>query len=223
MQPTKPHGVLFRTWALACLSLVWGLASAGGPPDEDVYGFDDAVQPDSVDYPDWFNEPFLDLPDDLKQAVDGGKQGLMVYFGQKRCAYCHKPMNLNFRHPDIVGHPSKHPPVSQQSALRVKVVRLDPSSRRVGVVHRVAVEIGDAGVVQIGDVDQRQREAPVAHGTRQPETADDALEAILQPRIMAFPEAREVADAVSEYARAGEKKSPQQEYDGCKGGHGGGR
>ncbi len=108
MQPTKPHGVLFRTWALACLSLVWGLASAGGPTDEDVYGFDDAVQPDSVDYPDWFNEPFLDLPDDLKQAVDGGKQGLMVYFGQKRCAYCHKLMKVNFRQPDIVEYTRKH-------------------------------------------------------------------------------------------------------------------
>ena len=38
----------------------------------------------------------------------------------------------------IVGHPSKHPPVSQQSALRAEVDALDPSSRRVGVVHRVA-------------------------------------------------------------------------------------
>ncbi len=94
--------------ALALSALAGGLAWAADLPEADVYGFDDSLRPDSVDYPDWFNEPFLDLPRDLAQAVAAGKQGLMVYFGQKRCAYCHKLLKVNFGQTDIAEYTRKH-------------------------------------------------------------------------------------------------------------------
>ncbi len=108
MRRPRLRGATVRTWTLACLALMWETALAAGPPEVDTYGFDDSVQAESVDYPAWFNEPFLDLPYDLKQAVDAGKQGLMVYFGQRRCAYCHKLMKVNFSMEDIVEYTRKH-------------------------------------------------------------------------------------------------------------------
>jgi thioredoxin-related protein len=93
---------------VGCLALAWGGAHAGEVPEVEVYGFDDSLQAESVEYPSWFNEPFLDLPHDLHGAVDAGKQGLMVYFGQKRCAYCHKLMKVNFAMEDIVEYTRKH-------------------------------------------------------------------------------------------------------------------
>ena len=81
------------------------MAAAG---DFDLYGFDDSPRPEPLEHPDWFKDSFLDLPDDLKEAVDAGKQGIMVYFGQRRCAYCYKLMEVNFGLPDIVEYTRRH-------------------------------------------------------------------------------------------------------------------
>lgn len=89
------------TWASA-LMLAAGLiladpGRAGGlPGDEEVYGFDDAPLAEPMDHPSWFKDSFLDLGADLKEAVGAGKQGLIVYFGQRRCAYCQKLLKVNF-------------------------------------------------------------------------------------------------------------------------------
>lgn len=94
----EPVGTRVLSGGLALL-LVWGLgASASAPPTADAagdYEFDDSPRDEMLVYPDWFNEPFLDLPADLKVARDAGK-GLILYFGQKRCAYCHQLMDVNF-------------------------------------------------------------------------------------------------------------------------------
>jgi len=88
---------------LVCV-MGWSAAVRGGglPGDEDVYGFDDSPLAQPLAHPDWFKESFLDLPSDLTEAVDAGKRGLMLYFGQQRCAYCQKLMKVNFGLPDIV-------------------------------------------------------------------------------------------------------------------------
>ena len=98
---------------LVCLGLLVGdCAAAEASSDagevEDVYGFDDAPRAEPLDHPAWFKASFLDLDADLKEAVAVGKQGLMVYFGQPRCAYCHKLMTVNFGSPDIVEYTRKH-------------------------------------------------------------------------------------------------------------------
>ncbi|MBK5970301.1 thioredoxin [Thiorhodovibrio winogradskyi] len=70
--------------------------------------FDDSPRATQLTYPDWFNDPFLDLPADLKAAREAGKGGLILYFGQKRCAYCHRLMDVNFGLEDIVAYTRRH-------------------------------------------------------------------------------------------------------------------
>jgi thioredoxin-related protein len=97
--PSRP----FRLSGFAGLAalLLPLLVSAAAEDAEDVYGFDDFPRDELLQYPDWFNEPFLNLPDDHAAALAEGKD-LVVYFGQKRCAYCHKLMDVNFGLPDVV-------------------------------------------------------------------------------------------------------------------------
>jgi thioredoxin-related protein len=101
-----------------CLGLaigIWASAAAiaaGGPDADlessDIYGFDDRPLAEPLEHPPWFKESFLDLGADLKEAVAAGKRGLIVYFGQRRCAYCHKLLKVNFALPDIVGYTRGH-------------------------------------------------------------------------------------------------------------------
>ena len=75
---------------------------------EDSHSFDDTPLDDLIVYPSWFKQSFLALDEDLQEATDAGKFGLVVYFGQKRCAYCKKLMDINFSAPDIVDYTRKH-------------------------------------------------------------------------------------------------------------------
>jgi thioredoxin-related protein len=70
--------------------------------------FDDTPLEDLLEYPGWFKQGFLALDEDLEEAVAGGKQGIIVYFGQKRCAYCKMLMEVNFKTPDIVTYTRQH-------------------------------------------------------------------------------------------------------------------
>lgn len=49
--------------------------------------FDDSAVK-HISYPDWFNEGFLDLSEDLDAAVAEDKLGLMVVFTTEGCSYC---------------------------------------------------------------------------------------------------------------------------------------
>ncbi|EGV19226.1 thioredoxin family protein [Thiocapsa marina] len=77
-------------------------------PDDSVYSFDDFPREDLLEHPDWFKKGFLDLPSDLEEAITAGKQGLIVYFGQKHCAYCHKLLNENFGLSDVLEYTQRH-------------------------------------------------------------------------------------------------------------------
>ena len=41
-----------------------------------------------VKFPDWFKTSFLDMRDDLQEALDAGKQGIMLFISASRCSYC---------------------------------------------------------------------------------------------------------------------------------------
>jgi thioredoxin-related protein len=64
-------------------------------------GFDDAPRQREITYPEWFKHSFLDLREDLKEALRNGKKGIALYFGQKNCAYCKALMEVNFGKPDL--------------------------------------------------------------------------------------------------------------------------
>lgn len=92
----------------ASLSLALAAASEADASSDDPYGFDDSPRDELLSYPDWFNEPFLDLEADHEAARMRGK-GLILYFGQKRCAYCHQLMDVNFgSEVDIVEYTRRH-------------------------------------------------------------------------------------------------------------------
>jgi thioredoxin-related protein len=63
---------------LACASPVW----PGG-----MQSFDDSAIVHARE-PAWFKKSFLDLREDLAEARQSGKKGLMVYFSTEGCAYC---------------------------------------------------------------------------------------------------------------------------------------
>ena len=76
--------------------------------DDDALEFDDYPLEDPLKYPDWFKRSFLDLRDDLEESIENGKKGIIVYFGQKRCPYCQKLINVNFTQPDIESYTREH-------------------------------------------------------------------------------------------------------------------
>ena len=86
---------------LLCLLLLPALALAEEAED-DPLAFDDLPLKEIIQHPSWFKESFLDLQEDLQEAVAAGKKGIAVYFGQKRCPYCRQLMEVNFKKPDIV-------------------------------------------------------------------------------------------------------------------------
>jgi len=54
-----------------------------------------------VKFPDWFKTSFLDLRDDLEEAIDTGKQGIMLFISASRCSYCEAFINTSLADPGI--------------------------------------------------------------------------------------------------------------------------
>jgi hypothetical protein len=46
--------------------------------EKDVFTFDDFSMKEALEYPDWFKNSFLDLPNDLQEALNSGKRGIVV-------------------------------------------------------------------------------------------------------------------------------------------------
>ena len=55
---------------------------------DDPLQFDDTPLDALLEHAGWFKDSFLVLEDDLAEAVAADKQGIIVYFGLRRCAYC---------------------------------------------------------------------------------------------------------------------------------------
>ena len=96
----------------SCLAVIVllqaGTLIAAADFEDDPLVFDDFPLEDPLKYPPWFKQSFLDFPEDLEEALQKKKQGIIVYFGQKRCAYCRMLIETNFAHPDIVNYTRKH-------------------------------------------------------------------------------------------------------------------
>jgi thioredoxin-related protein len=60
-----------------------------------------AGAPPEIQVPAWFKISFLDLPEDIREAVTAKKR-VMIYFGQNGCPYCKQLMIVNFTQADIV-------------------------------------------------------------------------------------------------------------------------
>jgi thioredoxin-related protein len=71
-------------------------------------GIDDAPREINLIVPDWFTLTFLDLREDLEQAVDRGKMGIALYFSMVHCPYCELMLQENLAEPDIRQYLSDH-------------------------------------------------------------------------------------------------------------------
>lgn len=71
-------------------------------------GFNDEPIAVPLKNPDWFKLSFLDLRDDLQEAKDAGKVGIILYFGQDRCPYCKALLDVNFSKTDITRYTQEH-------------------------------------------------------------------------------------------------------------------
>ncbi len=76
--------------------------------DEPSISFDDRPAVRVIEHPPWFKMSFLDLRDDLADAVQRGKRGIIVYFGQENCAYCEALIKVNFGQEDISKYTQSH-------------------------------------------------------------------------------------------------------------------
>lgn len=104
---------LWQDWRLVLLVVWLGLAGFAHAADQtadalDFPVFDDQPLEEPLSHPDWFKLSFLELQDDLNEAVAAGKRGLIIYFGQKYCAYCKALLQNNFGKPDIKAYTQQH-------------------------------------------------------------------------------------------------------------------
>jgi thioredoxin-related protein len=97
--------ILSRSLLLLCLLCASTTgATATAEDNAATFEFDDFPLEEPLEYPDWFKRSFLDLPADLQEAIDNGKEGIIVYFGQQRCAYCKMLLEVNFGLTDITAY-----------------------------------------------------------------------------------------------------------------------
>lgn len=88
--------------ALASLCLLLALGTSARAED-----FDDGVVA-QVTYPTWFKESFLDLPQDLADAVGAGKLGLFLFVSTQGCSYCHLFLQESLGDPAIARRVQAH-------------------------------------------------------------------------------------------------------------------
>jgi thioredoxin-related protein len=56
----------------------------------------------NISYPAWFKQSFLDLREDLEDARNAGKRGIIVFFSQKNCNHCQAFLDTTLGDPGIL-------------------------------------------------------------------------------------------------------------------------
>ncbi len=70
---------------------------------------DDTPTVADLEYPDWFEVSFLNLPEDIQEAKQQAKLGVIVYFGQQHCPYCEYLLKINWSEKkDIVEYTKRY-------------------------------------------------------------------------------------------------------------------
>jgi thioredoxin-related protein len=93
---------------LCCVLLPVNLPAAGDPGEAEFLLFDDQPLDEPLPFPDWFKLSFLDLGEDLAEARTAGKVGIILYFGQKYCAYCKQFLEKDLTRDDIRTYMQQH-------------------------------------------------------------------------------------------------------------------
>ncbi len=100
------RGLLLNTLLLVLCVIAAGNSQAD--KDDEFLEFDDTLLEQELVYPEWFKLTLGDLNEDIKEAAAAGKSGIIVYFGQKLCAYCEQFLEENLGAPDIKHYVREH-------------------------------------------------------------------------------------------------------------------
>jgi len=103
-------------WVFFIAAMQLSLAAQAAEPasaktsdvDNKFFNFNDTPLDYDLELPDWFKLSFLELNDDVDDAKNEGKKGIIVYFGQKRCPYCRAQLKYNWGDPAIVAYTRKY-------------------------------------------------------------------------------------------------------------------
>lgn len=71
---------------------------------KDPIEFADDPLKEEIILPDWFKVSFLDLKEDLDEALSNKKRGLIIYYGQSLCPYCKAHLSNNWGQKDILSY-----------------------------------------------------------------------------------------------------------------------
>lgn len=85
-----------------------GSAAQAPAAKDDFPLFDDQPLDEPLPFPDWFKLSFLDLREDVVEARESGKAGIVLYFGQKYCAYCRQFLEQDLVRDDIRAYMEDH-------------------------------------------------------------------------------------------------------------------
>jgi thioredoxin-related protein len=99
--------VLINTLLLLC-GMACAAAAALPEEDDEFPLFDDQPLEEPLEFPGWFKLSFLDLAEDIAEARSEGKAGIIVYFGQKYCAYCRQFLEKDLAMEDIQAYMRQH-------------------------------------------------------------------------------------------------------------------
>jgi thioredoxin-related protein len=86
----------FISHKIAAAALLLLFASSGAIAKD----FDDYTIA-HIDYPEWFKETFYDLDDDIAEAGEEGKKGLMILFTTEGCSYCARFIDVSLGNPEL--------------------------------------------------------------------------------------------------------------------------
>ena len=104
-----PVAVLTGCVLLLVALCLRGVIAAGVPEGgEDYFQFDDQPLEEPLSFPDWFKLSFLDLREDVHEARESGKSGIVLYFGQKYCPYCRQFLEEDLEREDIRVYMKEH-------------------------------------------------------------------------------------------------------------------
>ena len=91
---------------LLSLSLVVPCYAVDKDDDFDSFGelepgFDDSPAEGEMHHPHWFRLSFLNLQEDLEEAIHFRKKGMVIYYSQDHCPYCQAMLDQNFSREDV--------------------------------------------------------------------------------------------------------------------------
>ena len=82
-------------------------ADAMAGADEADALFDDGGRA-ALPHPEWFEDSFLDLEEDLDEAIAADKKGLLIFFDTEGCSYCAGMLEYTFGDPQTAKQVQAH-------------------------------------------------------------------------------------------------------------------